>query len=198
MMFARTVWIGTVLAAVMLGQAACESSPGVRTVSPAVQPAELGETENVHICQDVLFSAQPDQASFATLGEQNYRSVLNLRSDREMAELDFDEAALVTEQGITYYHVGVAGADGLTDDVLDRVRRILRDPGNRPILVHCATANRVGAVWYAHRVLDAGLDDSEALAEARKIGLRSADLEQRARDYIARERERRQHRTRVN
>ncbi|MBI1312566.1 methyltransferase domain-containing protein [bacterium] len=55
-------------------------------------------------------------------------------------------------------------------------------------MVHCASANRVGAVWLAHRVLDAKIPVEASLAEARAVGLRTSAYEQRAYEYIAAER----------
>lgn len=151
-------------------------------------PAELGTTDRVHTCQGVLLASQPAAADFQLLAERDYRSVLNLRSQPEMEQLGFDEPALLEEQGLRYYQVEVAGAEGLTDEALDRTREILNDNENHPIMVHCASANRVGAVWLAHRVIDHGVDYEAALEEAKTIGLRSDALEERARDYIERHR----------
>jgi hypothetical protein len=53
------------------------------------------------------------------------------------------------------------------------------------VYIHCATANRVGAVWLIKRVLADGWDVEKATAEAERIGLRSPQLKQFALDYIA-------------
>ena len=90
----------------------------------------------------------------------------------------------MTGLGLNYHNPAVAGVDGLTDELLDEVRDLLRT-AERPILLHCASANRVGAVWLAHRVLDGGISMDDALAEAKTVGLKSPALEQRARQYIA-------------
>ena len=178
---AMAIGLGITMAALT----GCETSPG-QAHAASVEPAELGDTDRVHVCGDVLLASQPAEGDFATLRQQGYRSVLNLRHEREMNQLDFDQAEAITSQGMHYYHVPVGGADELTDDVFDHVRQILNNPGNRPVLVHCASANRVGAVWLAHRVLDAGVAYEDALAEAEQVGLRSDALMHRARDYIDR------------
>jgi hypothetical protein len=51
-------------------------------------------------------------------------------------------------------------------------------------LIHCASANRVGAFWMIYRVLEQGWSEDKALAEAERIGLRSPALKQFAHDYI--------------
>lgn len=163
-----------------------ETAPAIEPepVGPAVEPAELGETDRVHICKNVLLASQPAEGDFDLLADKGYRSVLNLRSEPEMTQLDFDQAELLAERDIRYHHIGFRGHHELTDDVFDQVRAVLNDETNHPVLVHCASANRVGAVWLAHRVLDDGLDYETALAEAATVGLRSDALESRARDYI--------------
>lgn len=61
----------------------------------------------------------------------------------------------------------------------------MRDPSNSPVFIHCATANRVGAVWLIKRVMVDGWDIERATAEAERIGLRSPGLKQFALEYIA-------------
>ena len=55
--------------------------------------------------------------------------------------------------------------------------------------MHCASANRVGAVWLPYRVLDQNVPLEEALPQAQAIGLRSPEFIERAHDYIRRHRE---------
>ena len=70
-------------------------------------------------------------------------------------------------------------------EVFDQAREQLKT-AERPILLHCASANRVGAVWLPYRVLDGGLSWDHALAEAKTVGLKSPDYEAKAKDYIQR------------
>lgn len=74
----------------------------------------------------------------------------------------------------------------LTDKVFDETRKLLNDKAKRPLILHCASANRVGAVWLAHRVLDGGLKYEEALSELKTVGLKLPAFEQKAKDYIER------------
>ncbi len=71
-----------------------------------------------------------------------------------------------------YFNIPV-GREGFSPEIVSKFRDILADSANRPILVHCASSNRVGAMWYIHQVLDNGESESSALEEAKKIGLRS-------------------------
>ena len=51
------------------------------------------------------------------------------------------------------------------------------------MILHCSSANRVGAVWLAHRVLDGGLKYNEALSEAKTVGLKLPAYEERVKEY---------------
>ena len=96
---------------------------------------------------------------------------------------DFDEAGIVTGLGMTYISLPWNGPDALTDDVFDRAREMF-NTAERPMMVHCGSANRVGAVWIPWRVLDGGVSFEAALTEARTMGLRTPAYIDRARSYI--------------
>ena len=63
--------------------------------------------------------------------------------------------------------------------------RILAQHSNHPMLINCASANRVGAFMLVYRVLEQNWSEDKALEEATKIGLSSEGLKKFARDYIA-------------
>ena len=57
-----------------------------------------------------------------------------------------------------------------TDAQVEDFTRIVENSANRPILVHCHTANRVGAMWTLYRARK-GVPFAIALEEGRTIGL---------------------------
>lgn len=118
------------------------------------------------------------------LAGAGYRRVIDLRGVDE--DRGFDEAAAVQKTGMEYVHLPVKGTPD--DDTFRRFRDEVRDQGGKPAVVHCGTANRVGAMMLPHLLLDRGMDQEEALRTARAIGMRSPDLERAALEYVARER----------
>lgn len=149
-------------------------------------PGKCGTIERLHAVGGILLASQPGPDDFAQARRQGVKTILNLRHAGEIT--DFDERQVVEDQGLTYISLPWNGPAELTDAIFDQARAQLKD-SPRPLLMHCASANRVGAVWLPYRVLDAGLSWDEALAEARLVGLRSRDFEDKARDYIRRQRE---------
>jgi protein tyrosine/serine phosphatase len=65
---------------------------------------------------------------------------------------------------------------------------VLDRPVNRPVLMHCASGNRVGAVLELYREAIHGVDHDTARNEARAIGLRTPEMIE-AVDRVAREME---------
>jgi uncharacterized protein (TIGR01244 family) len=131
----------------------------------------------------VAAAGQPDDRMLTELARAGYRTVLDLRAPDEPR--GFDEAAAVARAGMQYVPLPVTQAT-LTDAVFDRFRAVMRDPANRPILVHCASSNRVGALLMPYLMLDEHRSAADALTMARGAGLRSPELAEMARDYAQR------------
>lgn len=131
----------------------------------------------------IITSGQPTAAQIEAAQAQGVKTVINLRPEGEMEE--FDEAALVKKTGMNYVHIPVAGPH----DINEANARLLDEalvPGALPALVHCGSANRVGAlIAYRARFIQyksdhesmglgitAGLDPDSPLLEAvaQKIG----------------------------
>lgn len=149
----------------------------------ALEPYECGSVTRLHTFEGIFLASQPAAADFEQASMGGIRTVINLRHDFEMP--DMNEQEVVQGLGLNYVHVPWNGPEELTDEILDALRMELGQ-AERPILLHCASANRVGAVWLAHRMLDGGLSADEAKAEAKVVGLKSPAYEAKVLDYVAR------------
>ena len=117
--------------------------------------------------------------SVATVGEHGAPSV------RILLLKEFDERAHLKSLEVRYVNVPFSTVEELTDAQFDTVLAELRRPSSGGLVLHCASANRVGPLWIAHRVLDQGAEFEVALAEAKLIGMRNAAYGERAKAYIA-------------
>lgn len=158
--------------------AGCAAQPQAATL----HPARLGSIP-AQACGGITLAGQPTRADFEEARKQGFKTVVNYRKPGEFA--DFDEKALVESLGMNYISLPWHGEAELTDAIFTEGRKSLRD-AQQPLLVHCATANRVGAIWLAYRVLDKGVAFDAALAEAKAIGLKTPGFETKAKDYITR------------
>ena len=160
----------------------CQSADSTADVAP-IEPTTCGDVKNMHRIGDLYVAGAVTPDDYPLLKELGVKTILNIRYDKETPGIDGDK--LAEAQGITYIHLPWNGAEELTDDMLDAMRRVLRE-ADRPLLFHCGSANRVGAGWLAYRVLDEGVDLDTAVAEAKTFGLRTPAYETITVDYIKR------------
>jgi len=136
----------------------------------AVDPALI---PNYVLVKPGLASAgRPTEQGLKQLKAQGFRTVVDLRTSSE--EGLAEEKALVEGQGLRYVHVPVTSASFSGADV-DAVQAVLGDAAAAPVLLHCASANRVGAVWTVIQART-GQPIDEAIAEGKRVGLRSASM----------------------
>jgi uncharacterized protein (TIGR01244 family) len=138
-----------------------------------------------HICDGLDAAGQPTTAQLQQLGALGYRTVLNLREANE-AGVEA-EAALVASIGLRYLHVGVS-ASSFSSALVDQCAAVLNDPSAAPILCHCSTSNRVGAV-IAVMHARAGHSIEEALAEGARAGLKAEGMVAAVKKVIEAERQ---------
>jgi len=136
--------------------------PAYRRLSPALATA-----------------GQPSPEALAALKDLGVRTVVNLRTDLEGAAA---EKPIVESQGIRYVSVPVTPDTFSAADV-DRVQAVLADGDSAPVLLHCASSNRVGGVV---AVLESrkGKPLEEAIAAGKAAGLHSLAMENAVRRVL--------------
>ena len=130
---------------------------------------------------DVLFGGQPTEAQLEAMAADGLSFVLDLRAEGE--DRGFDESAALQSLDVPYLSLPV-DADRLTEPAtferfIDTMKKL-----DGPTLVHCASGNRVGALYYAYLVAGKGVDREEARARAKESGLRSSALEKAVDRYL--------------
>lgn len=116
--------------------------------------------------------------------KRGFVSVVNLRREQEPgAEIPAARTAAAAA-GLKFIHIPVDGArpDPASAEAFINA---VTDPANQPVFVHCASANRVAAMWLIKRVVVDGWEIPRATSEAELIGLTNASLRQFALDYAA-------------
>ena len=135
------------------------------------------------IDERVATGGQPTEGAYAKLASNGYRAVLNLRTAQEGVDLE-REKQLVEKAGMRYINIPVIGSAPKSEQA-DEFINAAKEPANQPMLIHCGSANRVGAFWMIYRVVEQGWPEEKALEEATQIGLRSPELKSFAKAYIA-------------
>jgi len=122
------------------------------------------------INESIVAAGQPEAGAWGAIRDAGITTVINLRTEEEGA---LDEAPLVEASGMAYVNIPI-DSNGFDNESFEAVRRAVDDAGG-PVMIHCASSNRVGAYWYLHLVAD-GASPEAAMAEAERAGLRSERL----------------------
>lgn len=117
---------------------------------------------------NVCCAGQPSRKQLEAARQRGVKTVVNLCAPYEGS---FDERKVVEALGMTYVSIPVAGAVDLTQVNAAQLARVLNDPDRQPVLVHCASSNRVGALF----ALKAFYMDRSGIEKALEIG-RAAGL----------------------
>ncbi|MCC6988070.1 MAG: hypothetical protein IT181_03675 [Acidobacteria bacterium] len=125
-----------------------------------------------------------EAAALEGIKNDGFTTVVNLRLASEPGANIEQSQAAATALGLRYVHLPFAPA-APDPSVVDAFLATMADPDVQPVYIHCASANRVGAMWLAKRVLQDAYSIEQATAEARAIGLTNPVLEQFALTYIA-------------
>ncbi len=167
----------------------------VAAAAAAVMTGEEGIRNFLRLNEQICTGGQPMLEELEKLKGEGVRGILNLRRPTEKQTLvpggepiAYDAAAEAEQAqrlGLRYFNIPVDG-EAPTDAQVEEFLEITADPQNRPLFIHCSSANRVGGFWMVRRVLVDGWSVEEAEKEARRIGLRNPKTEAFARDYIER------------
>lgn len=127
-------------------------------------------TQILRVFDDVYSAGQPTEAELAALAHKGVRTIINLRHPSEAAELN--ESIVVAAIGMGYVSIPVTGDKDLTPETIARFSRELKDARSHgPVLVHCGSANRVGAVIALEQAWMQRQSADVALATGRAAGL---------------------------
>jgi uncharacterized protein (TIGR01244 family) len=125
-------------------------------------------------------AGRPSAAALDKLREWGFKTVVNLRAPEE--EGVAEEEAAVKAAGLRYVSVPVTPETFTLADVV-QVERVLANRRAAPVLLHCSSSNRVGAVWAAIQFRK-GRPYEEAEAQGVAAGLSSPSMRQALRRVL--------------
>ena len=166
--------MNTRLAILLLAALAALSSPasaGEEAVTTLLADLEavvkLGRVEPV---DGLTTAGQPDEAAFRVFAENGYRAVIDLRTEGE--DRGLDEPAVVEALGMEYILMPI----GRGDITFEKARELdeLLNRFDEPVLLHCASSNRVGALLALNVYAETG-DADLAIEQGRIAGMKSLE-----------------------
>ena len=160
-------WIVFIAAALISSAAISGDEP----MTPKLK-VDLGELVAAGVVQPVdgiSAAGQPDQAAFQIFADSGYTTVIDLRGEQENRGLD--EPAVVESLGMKYVLFPITGPEAISFENAAKLDDLIKD-SDGPVLVHCGSSNRVGALLALSKSLE-GADADEAMTYGVDGGLSS-------------------------
>jgi protein tyrosine phosphatase (PTP) superfamily phosphohydrolase (DUF442 family) len=130
----------------------------------------------------IVTGGQPTAEHLAALKRAGCAVVIDVREPMEPQPFRTPDA--VVAAGLEYRSIPVghgAVSDATFGRLVDAVRELA---GKKPAFVYCSSGNRVGAGLLPYLMLEQGMDEEAAVAQALRVGLRSAELMEQALEYV--------------
>jgi len=121
---------------------------------------------------DMFIGGQPTEKALRDLKAKGVTTVVNLRMPEEMAQVGFDEAALVKELGMRYVHIPMRGSaeNPYGPKQLDTFAAAMSLADGK-VLLHCTVAWRASHMWAAYLIRERKMPVETVLAQTRSINL---------------------------
>ena len=108
--------------------------------------------------------AQPAASDYSDLAAMGIKTVLDLQADGRA-----DEQGLVQRAGMQFYRIEMTTTDRPTDAQVAQFFKIVNDPANQPVYVHCAGGrHRTGTMTALYRMTNNGWTADQAYSEMKQ------------------------------
>ena len=166
------------LLACLMTIAACAGEIDRTPVSPLkVDLGNVVATGTVSPVDGITSAGQPDETALRVFADSGYAAVIDLRTAGE--DRGLDEQAIVEDLGMDYVQLPI-GRDGISYENATALDELINSY-KAPVLVHCGSANRVGALL-ALRASQKGASDEAAIEIGKRGGL--TGLEPKVREAL--------------
>lgn len=135
---------------------------------PELAPCQAPGVPRCVLAGDLILSAQPTPDGLRYLAGRGFTTVV---STRGLAELNWDERAVVESLGMRFVQIPMENPVWeITDAQVARLDSVLTHREG-PILLHCHSANRTAALWGAWLAEKQGVAPAAALDLATLAGM---------------------------
>jgi uncharacterized protein (TIGR01244 family) len=149
----------------------------VGKTGPVPNPVALDTTgmfqaRFVSVGDDMFIAGQPTEKALRDLLAKGVTTVVNLRMPQEMAQVGFDEAALVKELGMKYVYIPMRGTpeNPYGPKQLDTFAAAMASADGK-VLLHCTIAWRASHLWAAYLIRERKMPVETVLEQTRAINL---------------------------
>jgi protein tyrosine phosphatase (PTP) superfamily phosphohydrolase (DUF442 family) len=163
-----------VLAGAVVAGCRGPSSEPASASYPAVESGSFGSMQNVSVADQVWFGSTPSAEDLELARRRGVHAVIDLSTPDEAPGLDVAEVC----SGIGLaYHAPLGGVVPPDDAQVDEFLATLEGEVGQPTLLFCASGSRCATFLAIYRASRVGVPLDQALAEARRAGMRPQDEE---------------------
>ncbi len=165
----------SLIVGILMVSSGCAADIESSSMSPLmVDLQDVVESGLVVPVDGITSAGQPDEAAFKVFAENGYAAVVDLRTAGESRGLN--EPAVVEDLGMEYVSLPI-GRDGISFENAGTLDELIASY-DKPVLVHCESANRVGALL-ALRASQHGASDDAAIELGKQGGLTRLEMQVR-------------------
>ena len=182
-MMTRHIGTAALLAALSL------TAPVVVRAGGSGSNASVASARSIHIgnfgrVDDHYYrGAQPEGRDYADLAALGVKTVINLTSDDAQPE----EPSLTGQAGMSYVHIPMTMHRPPTQGQLAQFFRIVNDPAQQPVFVHCVGGrHRTGVMTAAYRISTDGWTADQAFKEMKQYKFGFDFLHAEFKDFVFR------------
>lgn len=160
----RKLFKGLVIAILLFGFSSLSYSD--------IQTDKFKNIKNIILLEDdIVAGGPPSEIDIKEAAKQGIKTVIDLRKVESVG----NEQEQIQNEGMKYVNIPVT-ADTLSQKQVDEVAAILANLDNRPVLLHCKSGNRVGALWAIYQHTYHNIEKSKAYEKGIEKGLRSDSM----------------------
>ncbi|TVR94585.1 MAG: hypothetical protein EA418_09785 [Wenzhouxiangellaceae bacterium] len=115
----------------------------------------------------------PSDRDLARLKRAGFKTVLDLRESKEWSGDDF--AGRVKQAGLRFLQLPVSGLESVDESLTRQFWAYWNDARLKPMLVHCASGNRVGAMLALAARRHGKVDVEQAIDSGLAAGMKAAE-----------------------
>lgn len=130
--------------------------------------------------EGLLIAGQPTAKQLKAAAKAGYKTVIDLRPLAE--DHGFDEEKAARRAKLEYTNIAVT-PDTLDGPTIKYFMTVLSN-AQRPALIHCSSGSRAGGLYYAWLVLENGIPEDQAMAQAQAAGLTDPELGERIQELV--------------
>jgi protein tyrosine/serine phosphatase len=128
------------------------------------KPAKIQIKNFGHVNDNYFRGAQPEAGDYRELAALGIKTVLDLQRGGEAEEQKLVEAA-----GMKFYRIGMSSRSMPTLEQVEGLLKIVNDPANQPVFVHCAGGrHRTGVMTAIHRMTQEDWNADRSFAEMKQ------------------------------